>query len=185
VALTISHVAEFDPGAARSGLDVECSSGDLSEVEAVTALVHAVYGGQLQAWQQRMHRALSRSDYCLLLAFIGGEPVGYGKANWCEPRGENDQAPAGMFLTGLVVAPAWRRRGIGEELIRRRLTWVWLRDQAAWFFTSARNRASLALHARLGFIEAGRAASYLGKPFDGGVGVLMRADPPASGEPTQ
>jgi len=168
VALPISHVAEFDPGVAGSGLDVEYRSGDLSEVEAVTALVHAVYGGQLQAWQQRMHQALSRSDYCLLLAFIGGEPVGYGKANWCEPRGEDDQAPAGMYLTGLVVAPAWRRRGIGEELTRRRLTWVWQRDQAAWFFTNARNRASLALHARLGFIEAGREPATWANPSTAG-----------------
>lgn len=45
--------------------------------------------------------------------------------------------------------------------------------------TTARNRASLALHLALGFVEVGRAASYLGEPFDGGTGVLLRADPPA------
>ena len=66
-------------------------------MEAVTALVHAVYGGQLQAWRQRMHQALSRSDYCLLLAFIGGEPVGYGKANWCEPRARTTRRRPGCM----------------------------------------------------------------------------------------
>jgi hypothetical protein len=52
------------------------------------------------------------------------------------------------------------------------------RQQPAWCVTNARNRASLSLHTDLGFAEVGRAASYLGKHFDGGVGVLLRADPP-------
>lgn len=138
---------------------MEYRSGDLSEVEAVTALVHAVYGGQLQAWRQRMHQALSRSDYCLLLAFIGGEPVGYGKANWCEPRGEDDQATAGMYLTGLVVAPAWRRRGIGEELTRRRLTWVAARPGSV--VLHQRPQPRLPRTARPARLHRGRTSSQL------------------------
>lgn len=102
--------------------------------------------------------------------------IGYGKSGLCEPTSDQDQAPAGHYLTGVIVDPAWRRLGIGAELTRRRLAGIWSRGESAWFFTNTRNQASLELHAALGFVEIGRAASYLGEPFDGGSGVLLRAD---------
>lgn len=77
----------------------------------------------------------------------------------------------------MVVAPAWQRRGIGEALTRARLAWARRRTDEVWMFNNARNEVSLALHGRLGFVEVGRASSYLGEPFDGGAGVLMRAEP--------
>ena len=166
-----------DPCAARKPVaGVAYRTGDLGDAETVTALAHAVYGGPADAWWERMNRALRRPSSCLVLAHAAGEPVGYGKAGWCDNAGGADPAPTGMYLTGLVVLPAWRRCGIGEELTRRRMNWVGQRGETAWVFTNARNRASLALHTRLGFVEAGRAAGYLGEAFDGGLGVLLRAD---------
>jgi phosphinothricin acetyltransferase len=41
---------------------------------------------------------------------------------------------------------------------------------------NARNAPSLALHARHGFREAGRAATYAGIEFDGGTGVLLHRE---------
>lgn len=120
--------------------------------------------------------ALARDEYCLVVAYHEEAAVGYGKADVRNPVDDQDPAPAGHYLSGLVVLPPWRRCGIGEELTRRRLRWIWSRQQSAYFFTNARNEASLALHEHLGFQEIGRAASYLGVSFDGGVGVLMRAD---------
>ena len=89
---------------------------------------------------------------------------------------DQDPAPTGHYLSGLVVLPAWRRVGIGDELTHRCLRWVWCPQPSARFFTNARNQASLALHEHLGPKEISRAANYLGVLLDGGGGVLMRAD---------
>lgn len=143
---------------------------------ALAALARGHYGGDLRTWRERMRRTPSRPDGCTFLAEHDGEIVGYGRAAWCRPRSDQDAAPAGLYLTGVVVAPAWRRRGIGEALTRARLAWARQRTDEVWMFTNARNGASLALHGCLGFVEVGRASSYLGEPFDGGVGVLLRAE---------
>jgi ribosomal protein S18 acetylase RimI-like enzyme len=84
-------------------------------------------------------------------------------------------APAGYYLAGLLVAPAYRRRGIGERLTRARMAWVALRGTETWFFANAANRASLLLHQGLGFREVTRDFTYPGVTFTGGVGVLCRA----------
>ena len=78
-------------------------------------------------------------------------------------------------MGGLLVETSSRRRGIGEALTRARMHWVFERAPEAWYFTNARNLASLALHAKLGFIEVTRDFVYPRVSFDGGVGVLGRA----------
>jgi hypothetical protein len=52
--------------------------------------------------------------------------------------------------------------------------WTPARPDAAWYFANARNRASLDLHARLGFEEVTRAFDLAGVTFEGGEGVLCR-----------
>jgi hypothetical protein len=55
------------------------------------------------------------------------------------------------------------------------MRWIFEHVPEAWYFTNARNHASLALHAKLGFVEVTRDFSYPNVSFDGGVGVLGRA----------
>jgi ribosomal protein S18 acetylase RimI-like enzyme len=50
-------------------------------------------------------------------------------------------APAGYYLTGLLVAPGYRRRGIAEQLTRARMAWTAARVTEIWFFANAANRA--------------------------------------------
>lgn len=157
-------------------MKIDYRASGLQDVDVVAGLVHGVYGGELTAWRTRMGRALATDENCLVVAYHEEAAVGYGKADVLKPVDDQDPAPAGHYLSGLVVLPTWRRCGIGDELTRRRLRWIWSGQQSAYFFTNAQNQASLALHEHLGFKEIGRAASYLGVPFDGGVGVLMRAD---------
>ena len=78
-------------------------------------------------------------------------------------------------MGGLLVAPQLRRRGIAEALTRARMAWTFERAPEVWYFTNARNLASIALHAKLGFGEVTRTFSYPNVSFDGGVGVLGRA----------
>jgi hypothetical protein len=50
------------------------------------------------------------------------------------------------------------------------------RAPEAWYVTNARNHRSLRLHERLGFREVTRDFVFPGVTFEGGVGVLSRAE---------
>jgi ribosomal protein S18 acetylase RimI-like enzyme len=75
---------------------------------------------------------------------------------------------------GLVITPAYRRRGIGAELTRRRLEWIAERAGEAFYFVNAQNRASIALHDEFQFEEVTREFTYPGVTFKGGAGIVYR-----------
>lgn len=183
---TAPHYAEYDPeGSRRSGVTVivgAANTGDLRDTDAAARLAAGVYGGDSDAWRARLTRTLERPGSLFAIAEVDGQVAGYGKAARCTPVNDADPAPTGRYLTGLIVATAWRRCGVGEALTRWRLQRIHADNDPAYFFTNVRNAASIALHARLGFIEVARAGSYLGEPFTGGSGVLMRCDPRPWGE---
>lgn len=89
-------------------------------------------------------------------------------------------APAGHYLGGVVVHPAARRRGAGRALTEARLDWIWARADAAYYLANARNAASIALHAQLGFRQLAEGGSFHGVTFDGGRGLVFEARRPAS-----
>jgi ribosomal protein S18 acetylase RimI-like enzyme len=84
--------------------------------------------------------------------------------------------PEGWYLGGVVVDPLQRRRGIGARLTRERLAWIAARAGQAYYFVNERNRASIDLHARLGFRELARDIRVTGLTFTGGVGLLFGLD---------
>ena len=107
-------------------------------------------------------------------AEVEGAFAGAGRVAWLEPEGDRPPPP-GYYLVGLIVDPAHRRAGVGEALTRARVAWTLERADAVWYFANAGNRASLDLHARLGFEEVTRDFEVAGVTFDGGEGVLARA----------
>jgi GNAT superfamily N-acetyltransferase len=80
-------------------------------------------------------------------------------------------ARAGFYLSGVLVDPVWRRRGIGAALTRARLDWVFAPADEVFYVTGADNLASLRLHAVLGFHEMKRLVS---ERSAAGVDVLSR-----------
>jgi ribosomal protein S18 acetylase RimI-like enzyme len=79
--------------------------------------------------------------------------AGYGRVARFQPDPATpDAAPPGWYLLGLVVGPAWRRRGIGEALTTARMAWVAERADRVYYFTAHENRVSQELHQRLGFV---------------------------------
>lgn len=88
------------------------------------------------------------------MAERNGECVGYGVATRFRPPPEApaNAAPAGPYLAGLMVHPAFRRRGVGAALVRARLDWFALQGEpVAFYFADDDNAATVALHHRFGF----------------------------------
>jgi phosphinothricin acetyltransferase len=83
-----------------------------------------------------------------------------------------DDVPDGRYVSALTVDPGSWRRGIGSTLLQGLLR---TSDGEVRSVVNARNRPSLALHARHGFHEVRRAATFAGIEFEGGTGVLLEA----------
>lgn len=105
----------------------------------------------------------------VIAALFGATPVAYGVVERLAVPG----LPEGWYLSGVVVAPSHRRRGIAACLTRARLDWVAARDRRAYYYTNARNQASVDLHAGFGFRELVRDLRVPGLTFSGGVGLLF------------
>ncbi|WP_129309074.1 N-acetyltransferase [Streptomyces sp. L2] len=145
-----------------------------ADVPRLAALQAQVRGGTAEQWADRLRRLVEGTDAVVVRADMDGETVGFGSAALLPPH-PADGAPGGWYLTGVTVAPSWRRRRIGRALTRARMTRVFARAPEIWCFVSARNPASLDLHHALGFHELRRGPSFQGIPFDCGEGALLRA----------
>lgn len=104
------------------------------------------------------------SDRVVLVAVSDEEIVGVAKTHFHD---ESDgDAPAGHYLGGIVVAPSYRRQGIGSNLTTARLEWIWSRASSAYYFTNEHNTASIRLHSSLGFRPLGRFPEIRGVTAD-------------------
>ncbi len=95
----------------------------------------------------------------MFVARAGGRVVAYGRVMELAAGEAGEGTPAGYYLSGVLVEPAWRGRGIATGLTRARLRWVFPRTDRVFYVTGADNAASLHLHAALGFREIRRLES--------------------------
>lgn len=123
---------------------------------------------------ERLHR--TGRERITVAETAPGAIVGFGKCGLLErpPDAPANAIPTGWYLTGVVVAPEARRRGVALRLTRDRLDWILERHDDAYYFASDRNRASIALHERCGFVELRRDVWAPGVSFTGGSGTLYR-----------
>jgi hypothetical protein len=68
-----------------------------------------------------------------------------------------------------------RRRGVGLALTRARLEHLGGVTEGVFYFANVRNRASIDLHARLGFEPVTDDFWWPRASFEGGRGILFRA----------
>jgi ribosomal protein S18 acetylase RimI-like enzyme len=107
----------------------------------------------------------------MFVAKANGQVIAYGRVAELAADEAAPGTPAGYYLSGVLVEPAWRRQGIATALTRIRLRWVFDRTDEAFYVTGADNIASLHLHAPLGFQEMKRFGS---ERSAAGVDVLSR-----------
>lgn len=92
----------------------------------------------------------------MFVAKANGQVVGYGRVIELAADEAAPGTPAGCYLSGVLVDPAWRGRGIATALTRARLRWAFARTDTVFYVAGADNVASLHLHAALGFQEVKR-----------------------------
>ena len=107
----------------------------------------------------------------MFVAKANGQVVAYGRVTELAADEAGPGTPAGYYLSGVLVEPALRRRGIALALTRTRLRWVFARTDEVFYVAGADNVASLHLHAALGFQEVKRLGS---ERSAAGVDVLSR-----------
>jgi ribosomal protein S18 acetylase RimI-like enzyme len=107
----------------------------------------------------------------MFVAKANGQVIAYGRVIKLAADEAAPGTPAGYYLSGVLVEPAWRRRGIATALTQARLHWVFDRTGEAFYVTGTDNIASLHLHAAFGFQELKRFGS---ERSASGVDVLSR-----------
>lgn len=154
----------------------------LQDADALGRLSAAREGGDAPAHSAVFMRAIKGEGMAhrplILVAEMESDILGFGKARHLgeEHVAGAGASPEGWYLTGLVVDPRFRRRGVGLRLTAERLQWIAERSQFAYYLSNARNLVSIALHQRFGFIEVARGAELAGVSFVGGEGILFQVD---------
>lgn len=121
--------------------------------------------------------AFPRDRRRLFVALHEARVVAFGRSKRVDGRELGDpgprRPPAGWYLSGVIVRPALRRRGIARRLTALRIEDLRGETDELLYVVNARNRASIDLHAAFGFEERTRAFDFPGHTFEGGEGVLF------------
>lgn len=120
-----------------------------------------------------MHRrmtALLADGYPWLAAVLDGALVGYAYAGPYRAR----PAYRHTVEDSVYLAPGAQRRGIGRALLQRLIAACTARGdrQMVAVIGDAANTPSIALHARAGFVEAGRLAD-VGRKFERWLDIVL------------
>jgi len=182
----MSEFAEYAPDAEREDRfavrrKLIIRPAQESDLPAVAAIAAAREGEPVAGWIDKMKQvgAEGRAGRAILYAAsLDGRVIGYARAGYfAAPAGSPaNVVPEGWYLTGVVVEPSMRRRGVGSELTRARLDWVAERSDCAYYVANERNLVSIDLHAGLGFVELTRDFHHPGVEFAGGRGILFVCD---------
>lgn len=185
----MSKFADYTPGPTRSTHvalpeHLEIRMATLPDAHEIAVMTADREGYSPEKWLPLVTQGIERSlegQSLVLVACVDGDVGGYGRASYFTPPvgSTPDTAPEGWYLTGLVVKPAYQRRGVGSALTRARLEWIRERSTQAFYFANTNNLATIDLHKEFGFRELTRNFTYPNAVFEGGAGVLFICDLPS------
>ena len=182
----MSEFAEYAPGRGgpapplteSDGLRIRAAAErDLARLAPIAAEREGCSLEQALEGLSRFFGATQAGRALLVLAEIGTDAIGFGKASTFTPPAGSppNMAPGGWYLSGVVVSPPYRRRGVGARLTTTRLAWIAELGGgvAVYYFANARNRVSIDFHRAFGFTELTRDFSHPHARFEGGPGILF------------
>lgn len=139
-ALVVAHLKEL---AAEPGICIPLSPDEVLGVEQERARLED----------------FSRSDRAImLLAQAESQLVGELSLRAISPR----RAVAHVATLGMSVKAAWRRRGVGRELLEAALEWAPTAGmRRIELYVYARNAPAIALYERFGFAHEGRRKGFI------------------------
>ena len=171
--------AEYDPTSKRRPPEsaISVRPAQESDLTACAELIVTRTGEPVEKRRRKLESDLQHPDRYSVVACADNQPVGYASVfrHDLSPDHPPGTAPSGYYLVGLIVAPQWRRHGIGELLTLDRIHWVAARATTVWYFANAANSPTLDLHQRLGFQEVTRNFTFPNAPLQPGTGVLLKA----------
>lgn len=167
--------APYEPDAAGPGAPLHSviRKATADDLDGLASIQLAAVTRTREDWASVIDKSFA-DDRLLLLAEIDGQVGAFAQSHFLEEH-PVDHGPAGFYLTGLTVVPAFRRAGLGRELTTQRLDWIGDRAGEAWYFASVGNESSIRLHREFGFAEVRRSPVIHGVSFGVGEGVLFRA----------
>jgi len=86
-----------------------------TDIAACAVLICGHVSGNLEDWRSRFERDLANPQRQFLVATVDASVVGYGHTTLHSDKSEDEttSSPTGYFLSGLLVSPAHRRKGLG------------------------------------------------------------------------
>lgn len=124
------------------------------DLPATASIIAAEAGGTTDEWLSRFAEVLRDPDRRFLVAEVDGQVVGFGQARLVRRQVSQDEMPpSGWYLSGVTVAAAHRRAGVGLALTEARLKQ--LGRVPVYYAAEPDNAATIRLHERLGFVPAG------------------------------
>ncbi len=154
----LGHEAHHPPPVPNDGNTRSAQIEPLTEADVASAVELAVRVLRVKPGDRGEQFASDITDDLrqMFVAKANGQVVAYGRLIELAADEAGPGTPAGCYLSGVLVDPAWRRRGIATELTRVRLRWAFARTDTVFYVTGADNIASLHLHVALGFREVKR-----------------------------
>jgi ribosomal protein S18 acetylase RimI-like enzyme len=128
-----------------------------NDMTACALLISSHVSGNLEEWQSQFEQDLANPQRLFLVATADHSVVGYGHATFHSAtlEDEAESSPTGYFLSGLLVAPAYRRQGIGELLTVARIDDLRQVTNTIYYRAEPDNLSTIDLHSRLGFKKMG------------------------------
>ena len=132
----------------------------------------------IKAFQDQISQNKEEDSYAFIFSTLfEDEVVGHGKLfKYSSGDMEVDfESPEGWYLNGIIVDPAFRRKGVAKELLKYREDFISQIDEKTNLHSivSAENEPSIKYHETLGFKEHSRAPGFLKIKLNCGEGILF------------
>ena len=128
-----------------------------SDLDACALLISNHESGVFEDWRSRFELDLVNPQRQFLVATIDDLVIAYGHTTFHARISESEVNAdlSGYFLSGLLVSPGHRRRGVGRHLTIARIDVLRQVTDMIYYRPEPDNQATIDMHSELGFREIG------------------------------